>query len=67
MPYTTHAAPQSAGPTTSTDSRTDQELSTWLDGCLAVGHRVAYLHGDYLCKVVDLDEPGGTLSIALTL
>ncbi|MEA3252668.1 MAG: SAVED domain-containing protein [Pseudomonadota bacterium] len=34
----------------------DQNLSGWLDACLAQKHRVAYVHAGYLCKVVNLEE-----------
>ncbi len=41
----------SLSPTTS-----DQDLAEWLDACRAAGHRVAYIHAGYLCKIADLDE-----------
>ncbi|WP_409525657.1 SAVED domain-containing protein [Nitrincola sp. MINF-07-Sa-05] len=43
------------------DNLDDQELASWLDNRFAQKHRVAYLHSDYLCKVVDLDDPSLSL------
>lgn len=43
---------------------TDQDLATWLDDCRKARHRVAYVHGGYLCKIADLDEPSRTLHTA---
>lgn len=41
--------------------KTDEELANWLNNRLSQKHRVAYIHADYLCKFVDLDEPNLTL------
>lgn len=47
--------------TTSSGYLGGQALADWLDECLAKNHRVAYIHAGFLCKTVDLDEPGFTL------
>lgn len=49
------------GATSPTDNLADQDLAAWLDARFAAGHRVAYVHGGFLCKVVDLDAPGSSL------
>lgn len=54
----------STGATSSTNSLADQDLAAWLSTRLKAKHRVAYIHGGFLCKVVDLDEPGLSLSPA---
>jgi hypothetical protein len=43
------------------DNLGGQALSNWLDDCLTQKHRVAYVYAGYLCKLVDLDDPGLTL------
>jgi hypothetical protein len=39
------------------DNLADQDLATWLDACWRAKRPVGYLHGSYLCKVVDLSDP----------
>lgn len=46
----------SAGATPHPEVLTDKNLTSWLLIRLGLQHRVALLHGDFLCKVVDLDE-----------
>lgn len=58
--------PANHAPATSATSPTsgnlaDHDLAAWLDARLAAGHRVAYIHGSFMCKVVNLDEPGRPL------
>ena len=43
------------------DNLADQELATWLDACWRAKRSVGYLHGSYVCKVVDLSDPDLTL------
>ncbi len=54
-----HAPASSA--TSPIDNLADQDLAAWLDARLTAGHLVAYIHGGFLCKVVDLTEPGRSL------
>lgn len=44
-------------PNPAPDNLSDQELATWLDSCWRARRSVGYLHGSYLCKVVDLSTP----------
>lgn len=53
-----------SGAPPSSEDFPDQALASWLTACLAARHQVAYLHAGYLCKVVDLDEPGRPLHAA---
>lgn len=59
MPPANH--PPSIGATSPSDNLADQDLATWLDARLAAGHHVAYIHGGFMCKVLDLDEPSPAL------
>lgn len=61
MPPPTPEASQVLDASSSSLTTTDQDLAAWLDDCRTTGHRVAYIHAGYLCKVADLDEPSRTL------
>ena len=61
MPPSTPTPPSTASVTSLTSHLADLELAAWIDARLASGHRVAYVHGGFLCKVVDLDDPTPTL------
>jgi hypothetical protein len=64
MHHSTHQAPPIPGTGPSLHRTTDQDLANWLDDCRTAGHHVAYVHGGYLCKIADLDEPSRTLHTA---
>lgn len=59
MPPSTPLSTASVTPPT--DHLADSELAAWIDARAAVGHRVAYIHAGFLCKVADLDDSTRTL------
>lgn len=53
-------APQPS-PLPSPPSLDDQALADWLNDNHKRKRPIGYLHGDFICKVVDLNDPAGTL------
>lgn len=61
MPTTLSSSSSSSGAVGSFD---DQGLAAWLDGCLARKQKVAYVHAEYLCRVVNLSDASSVLYFA---